>query len=309
MLRKLRENDIDNIMELWKKESIQSNKFLKKVFILNNYTKKRDDFLKNINSTLIYSEDGKIEAAISIDDVDEISSIFVENKIRREGIGSILLNACKKKYKELSVKIYKKNNVAISFFLSNGFCKLGEEIEKESNEVKYILKWSKKEKVDISLIYLDNDIQEELTKKYQCKKNIEIKNINLNKILEEKKDKNKEKGIKLYLDIRKTLEENIINNKIILYINYNNFNKEINELIEEIVKIKKVELKVIICKPLSIEPSKKNEIIEEVKKIYKDYKVYVFDYNFELKDLNIKDIFYKRTDEMLQNIEKIVEIV
>ena len=61
MLKKIKIEDIDNVMELWKEEINKSGMPSKNKIILNDYTSVRKKLVENINSTILYTEDGIIE--------------------------------------------------------------------------------------------------------------------------------------------------------------------------------------------------------------------------------------------------------
>lgn len=93
-----------------------------------------------------------------------------------------------------------------------------------------------------------------------------------------------------------------------MYINYNNYYSFLDELIKEIVKIKKIKFKIILCQPFIIEGSKKNNIINKIEDSYKDYEVYKLDTNIDIhKNVTLNEIFEKRNEILLQKIPKIAE--
>lgn len=304
MLKKLRDCDIDDIMELWKSEVVKTENLLKNKSIKDIYTNVRSKFINNLSSTIIYTEDDNIEGFISVDQNNEIWSIVVKSNIRREGIGTILLENCKKEYKKLTTKVSSKNQMALMFFNKCGFKKF-EEITKEK-ETEYILEWNKEEKSKVTLIYFDEDLDKNLLSN---KSNIVFKCINIKQFI---KDENISKedinNIKTYIKLRKILEDAMNSEIILLYINYNNYYNYIDEQIKEIVKIKKINLKIIVCEPFSIEGSKKNSYIKAIEQSYKDYEIIKIDCSLDIKeDINLNQIFYKRNEIILQKIETIAE--
>lgn len=308
MLKELKKYDIDNIMELWKSEVARSNKSLKSENIKDKYTNVRNQFINNLTSTIIYTEDGEIEGFVSINENNEIWSIAVKSNIRREGIGTILLEYCKKKYERLTTRIPKDNEIALEFFYKNEFKKI-KDIEQADQESKYTLEWKSEKKKKISLIYFDDTINRSLIKKDS---NINFKCINVKQFLESEGRKTIKtieiNDIRTYIKLRRELEDIINDEKVLLYIDYNNYYSYLDEMIKEIVKIKKIKLNVIICEPFSIEGSKKNNCIKEIEQIYIDYEIHKIDCSLDTnKDINLNQIFYKRNEILLQKIEEIAE--
>ncbi len=306
MLKELRDNDIDNIMKLWKNEFAKSNKFLKNEALVDIYTKARNKFVNNLTSTVIYTEDGEIEGFISIDENNEIWAMLIKQNIRREGIGTILLENSKKQYKNLTANVYKKNEVALKFFYKNGFKKVNEIIEDTTKEKEYVLEWKEEEKKNITLIYFDEDIDKNLINK---ESKINFKCLNVKQLLKKENIQDIEiNNIKTYIKLRKKLEDVVEGEKILLYIDYNNYYNFLDEQIKEVAKIKKIELQIIICDPFTIEGSKKINTIKQIEENYKDYKINKIDCSLDIKqDISLNQIFTKRNEVLLQKIETIAE--
>ncbi|MBO5349478.1 MAG: GNAT family N-acetyltransferase [Clostridia bacterium] len=306
MLKNLKEDNIDNIMKLWKSEFTKSTKLLKNEILVDIYTKVRNKFINNLESTVIYTEDEEIDAFISINGSGEIWSIAVKPNIRREGIGTILLENSKQKHKKLSTKVPSHNKNALMFFYKNGFKKVDEITEENTNETKYLLEWNKEEKKKINLIYFDEDIDKNLINK---ESKIEFKCINVRQLLKnEQIEKNEINNIKVYMELRKKIEDIINSEKILLYINYDNHYNFLDEQIKEIAKIKKVKLEVIICEPFTIEGTKKIGNIKQIEETYKDYKIYKIDCSLDInQNISLNQIFTKRNEILIQKIEEIAK--
>lgn len=299
MLKELKSSDIDTIMNLWKEEFIKGNKTLKNDTLITQYTDVKTQLLNKKNTTILYTEDGEIEGFISINEKNEIWLIFVKSNIRREGIGSILLEYSKKKFKKLHTKINIKDKGTITFFNKNDFKNIqSDEIDKSL----CILEWNNNQQESLNLIFFDEDIDKKVLKKDS---KIKLININVKGLLQE--ERLEPDNIKTYIKLRKKIEEGFKADKIILYINYNNYYKTIDELIKEIIKIEKANFCIVVCEPFSMENSKKN-IIKDIEKSYKNYLIHKIDCTLDMKeDISINQIFNKRMEILLQKIENIAE--
>ena len=117
MIRKIREEDLTNVMTLWVKGNFKANSFIEKDYWLEIYNQVKIDFLENFK-TYVYVENEEILGFISIHD-DEIKAICVKEENRKNGIGTKLLNYCRdnlKENEELYMKIFEKNMNGILFF-------------------------------------------------------------------------------------------------------------------------------------------------------------------------------------------------
>ena len=295
MLKKFNSADIDILMNLWKKEFQTSQNTN---ILTAEYTKVRDKFLDKNTTTVLYTEDGVIEGFISIDKDNEIWNIFVSKYIRREGIGSILISHCKKKYSILTVHINNKDKQSKAFFEKNEFKKSEKQIDD-----KILYTWGNDNIKSVNLIYFDEDLN---VKYRNANSSFNIKQVKLKEMLQNGKTQIKE--IKTYIKIKKEIEKGFSTSNVLMYIDYNNYYEALDELIMEIVKIKKTNLEIVICEPFSIESSKKEKNIEIIENNYKDYKIHKINSVLDMSnDVSVNQIFEKRMEIVMQKIEKIAE--
>lgn len=310
MLKKIKIEDIDNVMELWKEEINKSGMPSKNKIILNDYTSVRKKLVENINSTILYTEDGIIEGIISVDNPkNEVWLIIVKSSIQREGIGTILLNNIKRKKTQITTTINSSNEKALLFFYKNGFKKVEEKENEKTKQKDYILDWSKQKNKQITVVYFDEDISSELIEKQGKKDNINYKSINVKQFFKDENNKKIElNNIKTYIQLRKKIEEALKGEEVLLYIDYNNHYSFLDEQIKEIAKIQKVRLSIILCEPFSIENAKKINYIKEIEKVYEEYNVYKVDCSLsEQKNIALNQIFEKRQEMLISKIDEIAK--
>lgn len=310
MLKKIKIEDIDNVMELWKEELNKSGMPSKNKIILNDYTSVRKKLVENINSTILYTEDGIIEGIISVDNSkNEVWLIIVKSSIQREGIGTILLNSIKRKKTQITTTINSNNEKALLFFYKNGFKKVEEKENEKTKQKDYILDWSKQKNKQITVAYFDEDISSELIEKQDKKDNINYKSINVKQFFKDENNKKIElNNIKTYIQLRKKIEEALKGEEVLLYIDYNNHYSFLDEQIKEIAKIQKVRLSIILCEPFSIENAKKINYIKEIEKVYENYSIYKVDCSLsEQKNIALNQIFEKRQEMLISKIDEIAK--
>mgnify|MGYP000224898326 FL=1 len=310
MLKKIKIEDIDNVMELWKEEINKSGMPSKNKIILNDYTSVRKKLVENINSTILYTEDGVIEGIISVDNSkNEVWLIIVKSSIQREGIGTILLNNIKRKKTQITTTINSSNEKALLFFYKNGFKKVEEKENEKTKQKDYILDWSKQKNKQITVAYFDEDISNELIEKQDKKDNINYKSINVKQFFKDENNKKIElNNIKTYIQLRKKIEEALKGEEVLLYIDYNNHYSFLDEQIKEIAKIQKVRLSIILCEPFSIENAKKINYIKEIEKVYENYSIYKVDCSLsEQKNIALNQIFEKRQEMLISKIDEIAK--
>lgn len=140
MIRKFKKEDIDEVMEIWKKENIRTHNFISKEYWENNYEYVKD-ILPNAD-IYVYIMNENIVGFIGVNN-DHIEGIFVDINNQHNGIGTSLLNKIKEEKEKLTLSVYKKNINAIKFYKKNGFIITGESIDKNTDEIEYTMTWKK----------------------------------------------------------------------------------------------------------------------------------------------------------------------
>ena len=139
MIRKFEDKDIDEIMQLWKKENIKAHNFIPKEYWENNYDLVKETIPKV--EIYVYTIKSKIVGFIGVDK-NYIEGIFVDTNNQCYGIGTSLLNKVKYNRNDLILSVYKKNINAIKFYKKNGFIIKSKNIDKNTNEIEYLMIWN-----------------------------------------------------------------------------------------------------------------------------------------------------------------------
>lgn len=301
MLKKMKNTNIDTIMDLWKRAYIANNKKVSSEVLTIKYNETENQLLDKNSTTILYTEEDIIEGFISIDKNKEIKLIYVDKNIRNEGIGSMLLDAGKKMFDKLYINMNEENKKYELFFIKNDFKKSKE--KSEVDDKKEIFEWTN-DKIDkVNVIYFDNDIDEEIIQE-SSKSKLNFIKIPVKKILKD----NELKDIKTYIKIRKEIEKAFKSKKVLLYINYNNYYDQLDDLIKEIAKIEKSKLEIVVSEPLTIENYKKGNFINEISKSYNKYKIHIIDVFSDLKhDISINKILEEKMKILIKDMEKISE--
>lgn len=79
----------------------------------------------------------------------------------------------------------------------------------------------------------------------------------------------------------------------------------IEEILKEFIKVKRIELLVVIQKPFLIEGNKKIKQSELLEQKYKMFPIYKCNYDQKGEKLSFKEAFYKRDEECLKEIKEI----
>ncbi len=142
MIRKFKETDLTDIMQLWLKANIEVHNFIPTEYWTDNY-----DTVKAVlplAEVYVYENDNtkQINGFIGLNE-NYIEGIFVEKSMRSKGIGKQLLDFAKRIKSTLILKVYQKNIGAVSFYRREDFVIQSENIDDNTNEKEFLMTWCK----------------------------------------------------------------------------------------------------------------------------------------------------------------------
>ena len=129
-------------MRIWLESNIKAHDFIDKSYWQDNY-----DLVQAMlpNATIfVYEEKKQIQGFIGLMG-NYIAGIFVEESNQSKGIGRALLNYVKESNSELLLKVYKKNVRAVKFYEREDFVILKEQIDDNTCEIEFVMKWTRRE--------------------------------------------------------------------------------------------------------------------------------------------------------------------
>jgi len=139
MIRKFKNKDIEEVMEIWLETNIKAHKFIDRKYFENYYEQVRNEIQKS--EIYVYEKEGKVVGFLGIVE-GYIAGIFVKDNMQNNGIGKLLINECKKKYNKLTLNVYEKNEKAVKFYIREGFYVINKKVEDETNEIDLLMEWS-----------------------------------------------------------------------------------------------------------------------------------------------------------------------
>lgn len=139
-IRKLRTEEIDEVMRIWLESTVKAHDFIEKEYWEKNYNVVKEVYIP-MAETFVYYEDRKIKGFISIIDNEFIGALFVDVQNQGLGIGGKLLDYVNAKYKNVNLAVYKMNEKAVEFYKNNGFKIIKEQENEDSGFVEYIMEY------------------------------------------------------------------------------------------------------------------------------------------------------------------------
>ena len=134
MIRKHKEQDLEQIINVWYQSSTLAHPFLSSSFVEKVKSDMTNIYMPN-SETWVYEIDNSIVGFISMLD-NEIGGLFVLPNNHSKGIGTKLVDFIKKEHSVLEVEVFEKNLIGRAFYDKYGFERIKKYNHKESgNEV------------------------------------------------------------------------------------------------------------------------------------------------------------------------------
>ena len=142
MIRALRENDLNDIMQIWLEANIKAHNFIPEEYWTDNYAMVKAALPKA--EVYVYEDDNtnQIKGFIGLTD-NYIEGLFVSESFQSGGIGKQLLDYAKEIKTEMSLSVYKKNKRALNFYQREKFVLRAEKIDCATGEKELTMLWTK----------------------------------------------------------------------------------------------------------------------------------------------------------------------
>ena len=138
MIREFMLSDLDNVMTLWLEGNREAHGFIDQVYWDSQYAMVE----KLIPQAEIFVLETKEKVVGFIGLIDGvIAGLFVSRDYRGQGVGKALVAFLKKNNSQLSLQVYKKNELAIRFYLKENFVIIGEQVDTNTNEPELVMQW------------------------------------------------------------------------------------------------------------------------------------------------------------------------
>ena len=142
MIRKLEEENLDAVMQIWLDTNIKTHDFIPAEYWSDNYEMVRS--LLPEAEVYVYEDDATEEIIGFIGLMDTfVAGLFVKDGMQSKGIGKQLVDYAKDKKERLSLTVYQKNERAIRFYQREQFVVDHEQVDENTNATEYVMVWCK----------------------------------------------------------------------------------------------------------------------------------------------------------------------
>ena len=119
MIRAYRDNDLDELLEVWYRASLVAHPFLSTGFLARERENIPRVYLPAAE-TYVYEEEGRVVGFIALLG-DEVGAIFVDPALHGRGIGRALMDHARSLRDRLELDVFKDNAIGRRFYDRYGF--------------------------------------------------------------------------------------------------------------------------------------------------------------------------------------------
>lgn len=139
-IRELKENEVEYIMNLWYKETINCHSFIKKEYWDKVYEVVKKEYIST-SETYVYELNGEIIGFVSLIEKEFLGAIFIKYEYQNKGYGKALINFVKENRNKIILRVYEKNKKAVEFYSRNKFIIINMKENIKISEKEYLMLW------------------------------------------------------------------------------------------------------------------------------------------------------------------------
>ncbi|MGE8338630.1 N-acetyltransferase [Pseudomonas laurylsulfatiphila] len=139
MIRDFRNVDLEPVLDIWLRASIQAHHFIAPEFWRSQLDAMREVYLPGAMSR-VFEADGTVVGFCSVY-ADTLAALFVSPERQRDGIGTQLLADAMASQSTLQLTVYSANVPAIHFYEKQGFIALNEQLDAHTGHLEKVMRW------------------------------------------------------------------------------------------------------------------------------------------------------------------------
>ncbi len=130
MIRRYRDQDLDDLLAAWAAASEIAHPFLTQEFLDLERKNIPNLYLPNAE-TWVYEDEGRVVGFVALLG-NELGAIFVHPSHQRRGVGWQLMDKAKELRGELVVEVFKANTMGRAFYVKYGFEIIAEKVHEQT---------------------------------------------------------------------------------------------------------------------------------------------------------------------------------
>src|SRR5699024_4298617 len=141
MIRAYKENDIDILIDIWYKRTLQAHDVIDSGYWESQLEEMKEKYIPRTETHVITNQT-KIIGFISMVEC-YLAALYIDVPYTNNRAGKELLNYEKRRRNKIRLKVYKENLSAVRFYEKNGFIIKEELTDEQTNKQEYLMEWTK----------------------------------------------------------------------------------------------------------------------------------------------------------------------
>ncbi|SDD86596.1 putative acetyltransferase [Paenibacillus sp. UNCCL117] len=139
-IRPFQLEDMEPVLDIWFKGSVTAHDFIQEEYWASMRPEMKNKYLP-MSKTYVIDQETKIVGFVSMVD-NYLAALFIDVSQQKKGYGKQLLDFVKKQHETITLRVYQRNANAINFYCKNGFEILQEEIDENTSQKEFSMRWS-----------------------------------------------------------------------------------------------------------------------------------------------------------------------
>lgn len=137
MIRKYRDADMDQILDIWLSASIKAHAFIESAFWTSKVSEMREVYLP-ASETFVFESGAQIAGFYSLYE-NTLAAVFVAPSLQGKGVGTALIEDAKSRRERLQLTVYSENEPSIHFYKKHGFSSIGQQIDERTGHSELVM--------------------------------------------------------------------------------------------------------------------------------------------------------------------------
>jgi putative acetyltransferase len=140
MIRPFKSSDMNDVIDIWLKASIQAHNFVDRKFWVSRTDDMRDIYIP-ASDTYVFKEDDVIKGFFSLHE-DTLAAMFVAPSFQGKGIGRQLMKKAVSLRSKLCLTVYQGNSRSIKFYNQSGFAIRTEKVDEHTGHIELLMEYN-----------------------------------------------------------------------------------------------------------------------------------------------------------------------
>lgn len=143
VIRPAQAQDIPAMLQIWLDSSLLAHDFIPADYWQSQLVPMQQTYLPLAENFIIEDHAAVLGFASLLRDVSYLAALFIAPHAQGRGLGTRLLHSLQQQCDALYLDVYSKNQSAVHFYQSHGFCITGESMDEHTGHLEYRMAWSK----------------------------------------------------------------------------------------------------------------------------------------------------------------------